>query len=282
MFKPVLLQPVDYLVIGHITSDISPSGPRIGGTVTYAALTARAVGLRVGIVTSFGSEADLSELSDIPVINYPADQSTTFENIKTAQGRIQFIRHIAPAINLNLIPDPWRNAPIVHLGPIAQEVEPSLVRHFPTALIGITPQGWLRAWNSDGRVSPTEWPEATFVLQRVGAAVISLEDVAGDENRVEEMAASCRILAVTEGAQGTRLYWHGDVRRFRPPEVEDIDSTGAGDIFAAAFFTRLHATRDPWEAARFATQLAAYSVTRPGLSGIPTSQEIQECLVEVF
>lgn len=282
MFKPVLLQPIDYLVIGHITCDTNPAGTRIGGTVTYAALTARALGLRVGIVTSFGGEADLSVLSDIPVINYPADQSTTFENIKTAQGRVQFIRHIAPAINLNLIPDPWRNAPIVHLGPIAQEVEPSLVRHFPTALIGITPQGWLRAWNSEGRVSPTEWPESTFVLPRVGAAVISLEDVGGDENRIEEMAASCRILAVTEGAQGTRLYWHGDVRRFRPPEVEDVDSTGAGDIFAAAFFTRLHATRDPWEAARFATQLAAFSVTRPGLSGIPTSQEIQECLVEVF
>lgn len=282
MFKPVLLQPVDYLVIGHITCDIIPSGLGIGGTVTYAALTARALGLRVGIVTSYGGEVALSELGDIPLINYPTELSTTFENIKTPQGRIQYIRHIAPAINLNLIPDPWLNAPIVHLGPVAQEVEPTLVRHFPTALIGITPQGWLRSWNSEGRIAPTEWPEATFVLQRVGAAVISLEDVAGDENRIEEMAASCRILAVTEGAQGTRLYWHGDVRRFRPPEVQDIDSTGAGDIFAAAFFSRLHTTRDPWEAARFATQIAAFSVTRPGLSGIPTSEEIQECLVEVF
>ncbi len=282
MFKPVLLQPVDYLVIGHITCDITPSGLDIGGTVTYAALTARALGLRVGIVTSYGGEVALSKFGDIPLINYPTELSTTFENIKTPQGRIQYIRHIAPAINLNLIPDPWLSTPIVHLGPIAQEVEPTLVRHFPTALIGITPQGWLRSWNAEGRVAPTEWPEATFVLQRVGAAVISLEDVAGDENRIEEMAASCRILAVTEGAQGTRLYWHGDVRRFRPPEVQDIDSTGAGDIFAAAFFSRLHTTRDPWEAARFATQLAAFSVTRPGLSGIPTSEEIQECLVEVF
>jgi sugar/nucleoside kinase (ribokinase family) len=282
MFKPVLLQPVDYLAIGHITSDISPLGAYMGGTVTYAALTARALGLRVGIVTSFGGEAPPSELNDIPLINYPSDHSTTFENIKTTQGRIQFIRHIASAINLNLIPDPWRNAPIVHLAPVAQEVEPTLVRHFPTALIGITPQGWLRAWNSEGRVSPTEWPEATFVLQRAGAAVISLEDVGRDENRIEEMAASCPILAVTEGAQGTRLYWHGDVRRYRPPEVEEVDSTGAGDIFAAAFFTRLQTTRDPWEAARFATQLAAFSVTRPGLSSIPTSQEIQECMVEVF
>jgi hypothetical protein len=81
-----------------------------------------------------------------------------------------------------------------------------------------------------------------------GAAVISVDDVGGDENRVDEMAAACRVLAVTEGDQG-RLYWNGDIRRFRPPQVNIVDSTGAGDIFAAAFFVRLY-TRDPWEAAR--------------------------------
>jgi sugar/nucleoside kinase (ribokinase family) len=181
-----------------------------------------------------------------------------------------------------LIPDPWRSAPIVHLGPVAQEVEPSLVRNFPTALIGVTPQGWLRTWNNEGHVHPSEWPEATFVLQRAGAAIISVEDVAYDEGRIEEMASSCRIFVVTEADQGSRLYWNGDVRRFRPPKVQEVDATGAGDIYAAAFFSRLYMTRDPWEAARFATQLAAYSVTRPGLDGIPTPQEIEECLVEVL
>jgi sugar/nucleoside kinase (ribokinase family) len=64
--------------------------------------------------------------------------------------------------------------------------------------------------------------------------------------------------------------------------VAEIDTTGAGDIFAAAFFFRLYTTRDPWEAARFATQLAAISVTRTGLQAIPTSEEIQACMAEVL
>lgn len=64
--------------------------------------------------------------------------------------------------------------------------------------------------------------------------------------------------------------------------MKEVDATGAGDIYAAAFFTRLYATRDPWEAARFATQLSAYSVTRTGLESIPTTAEIQECMVEVL
>ena len=69
--------------------------------------------------------------------------------------------------------------------------------------------------------------------------------------RIEAMASRTRILAVTEGPAGARLYWHSDQRRFQAPTMEEIDATGAGDIFAAAYFIRLLATRDPWEAARF-------------------------------
>jgi sugar/nucleoside kinase (ribokinase family) len=90
------------------------------------------------------------------------------------------------------------------------------------------------------------------------------------------------VLAVTEGANGARLYWNGDLRRFRPPHMEEVDPTGAGDIFAAAFFYRLSTTRDPWEAARFATNLAAYSVMRIALDGVPTVEEVQACLTEII
>jgi sugar/nucleoside kinase (ribokinase family) len=61
-----------------------------------------------------------------------------------------------------------------------------------------------------------------------------------------------------------------------------VDATGAGDIFAAAFFIRLFKTRDPWEAARFATLIASRSVTRIGLNGIPTQSEIEACMMEVL
>lgn len=282
MYQNMTFETVDYLLVGHLTVDITSEGPRLGGTAAYAGLTAQKLGLRVGIVTSWGGELPLGPLASIPIINLPAEQSTTFENIATPEGRIQIIHQVAHRLDLNLIPDLWLNAPIVHLAPVAQEVEPTLVRHFPSALIGVTPQGWLRSWGKEGRVMVTEWPEANFVLRQSGAAVLSAEDVGHDETRIEELATSCRVLAVTEHAEGVRVYWNGDVRRFRPPEVSEIDSTGAGDIFAAAFFFRLFATRDPWEAARFATQLSAISVTRPGLEGIPTQEEIQDCLAEVL
>jgi len=282
MFNLSPLEPINYLIIGHLTRDLTPAGPRIGGTAAYAALTAHALGLRVGIVTSWGAELPLGSLKHIPIISFPADHSTTFENIYTEKGRIQVIHSVAPHLDYHLIPEPWRQAPIVHLGPVAQEVEPGLIRHFPTSLVGITPQGWLREWDESGNVHFSEWPEASFTLQQAGVAVIGIEDVLKDENRIEEMASASRILVVTEGSAGARVYWNGDVRRFRAPQVEEIDSTGAGDIFAAAFFVRLYLTRDPWESARFANQIAAASTTRQGFDGIPTPEEIQEYMVEVL
>jgi hypothetical protein len=282
MLQLTPLEPVDYLIIGHLTKDLTPEGPRLGGAAAYSAMTALALGMRVGVVTSWGAELPLGPMSGIPIASYPTDESTTFENIYTENGRVQFIRHVAPNLDYYLVPEPWRNPEIVHLGPMAQEVEPALVRNFADALICVTPQGWMRGWEADGRIFHTEWPEAAFVLERVGAAVISVEDVNHDEGRIEEMAASCRVLAVTEGQEGARLYWNGDVRRFHPPVQKVVDPTGAGDIFAASFFTRLYLTRDPWEAARFATQMASFSVTRPGLKGIPTAEEIHACMVEVF
>ena len=273
---------VEYLVIGHAAHDLTPDGPRLGGTVAYAALTARALGMKVGIVTAVGSETPLGELEGIPTIAIHSPQSTTFENIYTHEGRLQFLRAKAATIDFEQVPSAWRNAPIIHLGPIANEMEPTFPLTMTPVLLGVTPQGWMRQWDSDGRVSIRDWENAETLLAQAGAIVLSREDVGGDHEMIEHMAHQTRMLVVTEGAQGCVLHWHGDRRRFRAPQVREVDATGAGDVFAAAFFIRLHATRDPWEAARFATLIASYSITRPGLEGIPTQSEIESSLMEVL
>jgi len=277
-----VLEPVDYLVIGHVAHDLTPTGPRLGGTVAYSALTARALGLRVGVVTTSGPETSLAALNDIPVIALESPRSTTFENIYTEHGRVQYLRAQAARIDFAAVPEVWRRASILHLGPIADEVDAVLPEEFSPALLGLTPQGWMRQWDSESRVSRKEWTGADTALARANAVVISREDVNGDDELIENMAHQTRVLAVTEGAAGAVLYWNGDRRRFRAPEVKEVDATGAGDVFAAAFFIRLFSTRDPWEATRFATLLATCSITRLGLKGIATPREIEECMLEVL
>ena len=282
MFDLVPVEPVDYLVIGHVTEDITSAGPRLGGTTTFSSLTALSLGLRVGIVTAMSDKTPLKALEGIRVVNNPSQHTTTFENIYAQDGRTQILHRRAALIPFESVPEVWRKAPIIHLGPVAQEISGVLPKDFTGSMIGITPQGWMRTWDNAGHVVPYAWESSQTLLPQAGAVVISRDDVGGDEELIESMAHQTRILAVTEASAGSVLYWNGDRRRFRAPEVEEVDATGAGDIYAAAFFIRLSSTRDPWEAARFATQLAARSVKRSGLGGIPTQAEIEECLVEVF
>src|SRR5512139_217191 len=111
----VSLEPVDYLVIGHVAHDLAPEGPRLGGTAAYSALTARALGLRVGVVTASGPETSLAPLKDISVLSLESPRSTTFENIYTEHGRLQYLRAQAERIDFNRVPESWRGASIIHL-----------------------------------------------------------------------------------------------------------------------------------------------------------------------
>lgn len=272
---------VDYLVIGHVTQDRLPDGTyRLGGTVSYAGLTAHRLGLRVGVVTACAEELDLSPLASLEIHRVPSEVTTTFENRHTPKGRIQHLHQVAPLLQDYHIPPAWRRAAIVHLAPVAQEVDPRMLSLFTHGLLGATPQGWLREWDEQGRVRPSPWPEAPYVLPRVGAAVLSIEDLAFDESRIPDLARMARLLVVTRGAQGADLYWQGEVVHVDAPRVREVDPTGAGDIFAACFFVRLLETRDPVHALRVATCLASRSVERPGLEGVPTQEEIREVLAE--
>lgn len=270
-----------YVAIGHVCQDIVPGGRALGGSVTYASLTARALGWRAAVVTRARAELDLSRLGDVDCVRLPDDHTTTFENIYSPAGRIQVLHAAAGAIRADDVPLYLRRADVVHLAPIANEVDPDLVGAFEGALVGVTPQGWLRQWDASGRVSPRELRSAEAILGRSGAVVTSIADVAGDWTRIESWAAIAPVLVATQGRAGCVVYTRGAeerrATRVPAPAVVEVEPTGAGDIFAAAFFISLRESGDPLAAARFANCVASRSVTRPGLAGVPTPQEVRDC-----
>jgi sugar/nucleoside kinase (ribokinase family) len=268
--------PINILLIGHICRDETPDGPRLGGSVAFGALTFQALGLQPGIVTSAPDEMLplLAPLAGIPVQRIVSHEATSFTNIYIAQGRRQVISGSASHLALKDIPRAWRAPPMVHLAPVADEIDPRLAGHFPGAFVGSTPQGWLRRWDKSGRVSLKRWAIPETAVRRMSALVFSIEDVQGDEALVRDIARQCPIVVATRGAEGSTLFVNGSPHDIPAIPVEEVDPTGAGDVFAAAFFTRLRASGDPVRAARFATFLAGRSVTRPGLDSIPTRQEI--------
>jgi len=263
-----------------MTIDLTPNGPILGGTAAYAGLTASALGLRTVVVTSAGPGLNLKPLANLNVTTLPSETSTVFENSVQAGQRHQRLHSRAQSISAMDVPLAWRTTGIVHLAPVAQEVDPQAIDVLSYSFLGVTPQGWMRSWDEDGNVNFRPWNDAASLLQSAEATVFSLEDVGGDESIIADMAQTSRVLVVTEGPRGARVYWRGQRRDFEAPQIEEIDSTGSGDIFATCFFIRLQQTRDPWKAARFANLLAAASVARTGLDSVPDSGEIKAALVD--
>jgi 1D-myo-inositol 3-kinase len=272
----------DYLAIGHITQDVLPEGGFApGGTVTFAALAAHNLNAKAAIVTAAPPALwQLPLYQNIQIQGPQTPVATIFENIYRPQGRIQFVRAVAPVIQAQDVPLEWRKTPIVHLAPIAQECAPNLIDLFPGALIGLTPQGFLRAWDkASGQVYPVVWADAAEILPKVSALILSEEDLPPAQvgrTMLAEFIRRCPLVVCTQGSRGCMLYFQGRTEHIPAYPAHEIDPTGAGDVFAAALLLQLHATSDPVSAARFANAAASCSVERTGPSNLPTLAEVQQ------
>lgn len=276
------VSPPEYLVIGHVTADLVDSNIFLGGTATYSALTSHALGMCPGIITACAQDLDLSPLNQFWLSNNLSPHSTTFKNLSNGVERLQHLYHTARPIGCENLPSFGAPPKILHLGPVANEVDPNIIDQFPNSLICLTPQGWFRTVDSDHRVHLQAWEGAEVTLSKADIAIISEEDVQYDEDYIAKLANAIPILVVTENYKGARVYWHNDARFIKAPEVKCVDDTGAGDIFATAFFYRYYSTKDPWEAGRFATLLASWSVTRKYLESIPYPEEISRAKIELL
>lgn len=264
--QPLMNAHIDYLVIGHISQDKVAEGYRVGGTVAYAARTAQALHAQTAVVTSASADYDLGQaLPGIAVHCVPAAHSTCFTNVYTPEGRVQTLHSLAAPLTAVHIPAAWQRAAVVHLGPIANEVDAQIIHLFSNSMVGLTPQGWMRRWDENGRVFARDWQEAAEILPLAAAVILSEEDLLHTE-MLAQYRQWARLLVLTRGYNGCTVFFDGAERHFAAPAVNEKEMTGAGDIFAAAYLIRLWQTGgNPWEAARFANEVAAQSVTQPDI-----------------
>lgn len=275
MVSSLPITPINYLLIGHLTQDILPDGSyQLGGTSSFAGFTAFSLGHQVGLVTSCSPSIDFSTYAQLQINLAPSSCTTTFRNLSNDGERRQYLYQKAARLDKNSIPTLWKSCPLVHLGPVADEVDPEIFTEFSDGLLCLTPQGWLRETDENHLVHRVNWHYSDELLRAADATVLSLEDLGSDEEQVLRFAELSKLLVVTENKHGCRVYWQGEMRHIPAPLKVLADDTGAGDIFAAGFFHHYFITRDPWQSAIFATSLAATSVTRRYLASIPTPEEI--------
>lgn len=264
----------DFLAIGHVARDVTPEGFRIGGAVTYGSITALRLGLKPAVVTS--AEAGLGLEAALPGVQVhvlPASGTTTFHNLYSGGRRSQTLSAVGGPIGAADIPPQWRSAPLVLLGPLARELDHGLARAFPRSIVVASIQGWLRQWDAHGRVTPACW-DGKDVLPNIHAAIVSRDDV-GDPGLIELWKGLAQVLIVTQGAQGARLHLDGRWHHVPAFPTKEVDPSGAGDVFAAAYLVRYRETGDPLASARFASCAASFCVEAEGTAGIATWAQVE-------
>ena len=100
-------------------------------------------------------------------------------------------------------------------------------------------------------------------------------------NRYEyEVNPRGKLVALTLGEEGAKLLENGqEVARAKPPRVNAVDGTAAGDAFTACLVVSHLEGREWDEALRRACAAGAIAATRPGAQpSLPTSEEVEEIL----
>ena len=264
------------LALGHVSRDRRPGGDVLGGSVTYSTLAARRLGWDAAVLTSAGPDFEPArELPGIPAFVRRSSTTTRFVNEYDEDGtRHQIVTARADDVDLEPLPASWREPDALLLGPLVGELAGPFATALEAGCVGAIAQGYVRALDEEGRVSAREWVHPERDLLGVHVLFLSEQDLPRADDRARELLAHVPMVALTRGWRGltlvTRQGCH-DVPTLPRPEV---DPTGAGDVFAAAFLVRYRETGDPLEAAAFGACAASCAVEGIGASSLGDRDEV--------
>ncbi len=258
------------LVCGHVTLDRTRAGLVPGGSATYAGLAWHALGARVRVLTAAGADFPAGALSPLQLRIQPSDRTTVFENRHRADGaRTQRVEARAPPLDPARLPRAWRAADVLHLAPVLDEVDVAAFRAAVRARkVGLGVQGLVRAVAPDGAVTQPPWRPGPAALLGVDAAFLGDDDVRGQGDLVDRLAAAVPVVVFTHGASGCEVIAGGRSRRVGVFPTRERDPTGAGDVFAAGFLLALARGDDPVEAARLGAAAASIAVEGHGIEAL--------------
>ena len=263
------------VVAGNVCLDRTAEGGWTpGGPALYAARCAHALGARVTLVTHLTPNYDREVLAGLEVVALGARSVPLFANTYTNGQRSQLLlARGARFSEADVCAIPHGDGLIV--APAFREIAAVLMT---AGLEVVTLQGALRSVDAQHNV--IRRATSLFAVQpwaRPGVfAVFSVEDTAAPEIIATAMTLGGATAVLTHGAFGATVYRAtGNPEHLPPIPAHEVDPTGAGDCFAAAFTVRMLSTGDEGEALRFAAAAGAIAVESVGLAALPTVADVE-------
>lgn len=264
----------NFLVIGHVTTDVINGKPIPGGAAYYSSISAARLGHSVALITRGASDRALKLLSSlVTVLNLPSQNTTTFRHQYKNGKREQWMISRSENISADHVPIDWRHCPLILLAPVADELPLSMSDMFPGALLGISPQGWLRRWDTDGYIRPRMWPNIS--LPPNSLVVVSKDDLLGEILPLSWASDRTHVVN-TYGPLGAYIHYQDREWHVPPFPAKVTNTTGAGDIFTTAYLVRYSETMDINSAGIFASSAASLSVEKSGIDSAPNRAVIKK------
>jgi pfkB family carbohydrate kinase len=288
-FEPLVTTPPTVLVVGAASRDVTaddPRGWRLGGAVTFGALTLGRLGFRVKALVGADAQAasarelDLLRAAGVAIALARLESGPVFDNV--------LHRFLAPAdpIPLAALPPHWRSGlDAVLIVPVADEVDEAWAT-LPSPILGLGWQGLLREL-VPGQEIARRPPAPNRLVEAASLVGVSREDLAPGTAPADLMGllGPGATLAVTDGARGGALLHVAEDRESplaRPypaiPSDGIADPTGAGDVFLAAMLATmvrpalLDGLGDP---TTLAAAAASLTIEAPGLLGVPDLADVR-------
>lgn len=257
----------------------------VGGPTSYCGLTARELGFDVKLATKIGLDfpEDLKRSLGKSGLQIPSgcvspkSPSTRFKLVLRDKGRDLFLLARCDDItaeDIKLDTDTCIVSPIIN--EVHRDLLPEVRKH--TGFVFLDPQGFLRRVGSDGRcyIARTE-----MNLGRAGINAIKV-----DEEEARALTGSIGIdaikklrvgIAILTGGNKTIMLHNERLYEISTEASRPSDSTGLGDIFAAAYTCAFAKEDDAvWAlCTAVATSLAALKSNAMGISKIPARSDVE-------
>jgi len=285
------------IVVGAASRDLvddDPRGWRLGGGVSYSALTLARLGLRVGaLVVADGpaatsTEMDMVSAAGVDVRLVPDAHGPVFVNVETPTGRIQQTPRVSDPALPAALPESWRRTPAWMLVPVAAEIGDDWASVLPDdALVAVGWQGLLRILEPGATVRHRA-PGPSDVVRRADLIGVGSDDIDGatTPRDLAPLLHRDATVLVTDGPRGGTAYRFGT----RPGELvarpwssipteRYVDPVGAGDTFLAGVFAAwiqpalVAGWAGPDPDLRLGAACASLILERPGLLGVPRRDE---------
>lgn len=266
--KKVLI--ISNLTIDHnITESGKYTGP--GGPAFFCGMTIQNLGGQTVIYSPYGRDFPIGYFNKDKTRIVPSEPSGThtlvFKNVYQSKGkRSQSVSNYNSKIEpVNFPKDTMGQVDIIIFAPILPNIHKLLIdqlkKLYPDALFVLLPQGYYRKIEPDFTISYHDWDDPDDILSYFDIVILSDKDDRKAEKKAMKWSRGGPLVVITKEEKGCSVFTRGKEENFPAIKVERItDSTGAGDVFAAAFAYKYVSSHNYRKASIFANAAAGFSL----------------------